>query len=453
VARLDLQELRSDAAPGAAGLHWKLFDDGDGIENSPDPRGNAPAALARDGRLWLTTSQGVAILDPAHLRTNPLPPPVHILELEADGREIDLSRQIRLRPLTRTIQFSFTGLSLWDPRKVRFRYRLDGFDREWRDGRSRRYASYTNLPPGRYVFRVSAANNDGVWNNTGATLDFTLAPAYFQTVWFFLVCVGAALVGTVILFTVWLRSAQRNLRMRYEERMEERTRIAQELHDHLIQEMVGIAMQLEVADELTPGDAGAKRPLARALGLSRSAISSGRLTLQALRSQPISGPALLETLRRTAEGYAETNHPPVQYLVDGEERPLRPEIAEDVSEIGQEALRNALTHAGKGAIFVRLHFGVASFDLSVRDEGDGMDDAVLRTGIPGHYGLAGMRERAARMSADFTIHSTSGHGTTVLVSIPAIHAYQHDSGGKMADGSRWFSWKPFHRWLRPEKMK
>jgi len=184
VARLDLRELRDAKAAGSEKLHWKLYDARDGIENSPDLSGSAPAALGWDGRLWFTTFQGVAVLDPAHLRTNRLPPPVHIVDFEADGRDLDLSRTVRLRPLTRSIQFSFTGLSLSDPQNVHFRYRLDGYDSEWRDGRSRRDVSYTNLPPKRYVFHVRAANSDGVWNDAGAMLDFTLAPAYFQTLWF-----------------------------------------------------------------------------------------------------------------------------------------------------------------------------------------------------------------------------------------------------------------------------
>jgi signal transduction histidine kinase/ligand-binding sensor domain-containing protein len=451
VARIDLRELGGVKASGTEKLCWKLYDVRDGIENSPDLKGSTPAALGHDGRLWLTTSQGVAVLDLAHLSTNPLPPPVHILKLDADGQEIDLSQRIRLRPLTRSIQFLYTGLSLSDPQYVHFRYRLYGFDRDWRDGGLRRNADYTNLSPGRYVFRVSAENSDGVWNDTGATLDFTLAPAYFQTIWFRLLCVSAAFAFAAILFKVRLRSAQRNMRLRYEERVEERGRIARELHDHLIQEMVGIGMQLEVADTLTPGDAGAKRPLQRAVTLSRSAIASGRLALQTLRSRPITGSALVEALKRTAEAYVETNPGPVRYLLEGEERPLHPEIAENVSEIGQEALRNALKHASGSAIVVHLHFGAASLDLSVRDEGGGMDDEVLRTGISGHYGLAGMRERAARITAEFSIRSSPGRGTTVHVSVPAICAYQNDSRAHARD--RWSLWRRFRCRSRQEKVK
>lgn len=449
VARLDLRQLRDAKAAGSGKFQGKLYDARDGIENSPDLRGSAPAALAQDGRLWLTASQGVAVLDPAHLRTNPLPPPVHIVDFEADGQEVDLSQPGRLRPLTRSIQFSFTGLSLSDPQNVRFRYRLDGYDSEWRDGGSRRDASYTNLPPKRYVFRVRAANSDEVWNDAGAMLEFDLAPAYFQTLWFRLLCVGIALTVILMLFRARLRSAQRNMRIRYEERAEERARIAQELHDHLIQEMVGIGMQLEVADALTPEPAGAKKPLERAVALSRSAIASGRLTLETLRRRPMTGAAMVETFRRTAEAYAQIGQTPVQYLIEGKERLISPEIAEEFCEIGQEALRNALKHAGSGTIAVRLHFGEASFDLNVRDSGGGIDDAVLRTGMPGHYGLAGMRERAARISAELVLHSALGSGTAVHVSIPAIRAYQSDSD--IDSGGQTF-WKLFRR-DRQEKLK
>jgi signal transduction histidine kinase len=316
----------------------------------------------------------------------------------------------------------------------------------------RRDVSYTNLPPRRYAFHVRAANSDGIWNDKGATLEFILAPAYFQTIWFMLLCIVAALACVVILFRMRLRSAKRNMRMRYDERIEERARIAQGLHDHLIQEMVGIGMQLETADALTPEDVGAKKPLERAVTLSRSAIASGRLTLQTLRSRPTTGPALVETLRTTAEAYAQTDRAPIQYLVEGEDRTLCAEVGEQVSEIGQEALRNALKHAGSGAITVQLHFGALLLDLRVRDEGPGIDEAVLRTGVPRHFGLAGMRERAASISASLTIESTHGRGTTVHVSVPAQRAYDSGPGADAAIRRQWPLWRPWRRW-REEKVK
>ena len=427
VARVSAQQLRDAAGASASKLDVRFFDEADGIENSPDLHGNPPVSFAKDGRLWLTTSQGVAVLDPEQLQPNPLPPPVHILGFEADGAPVALHSPIRLPPLTRSLQFYFTGLSLVVPRKVRFRYRLDGFDHEWRDGGLSREASYTNLSPGKYTFRVRAANNDGVWNDSGAALSFYLAPAWYQTVWFGVLCAAAALLAAVYLFRLRLRSAQRMMRLRFEHRMEERTRIAQDLHDHLVQEMVGISMQLEVADELTPEIAKAKNPLQRALMLSRSAISTGRQTLQSLRQRPVTGSALLEALRRTADAYPEKNGVTVEYVMEGEERLFRAEMAEDLCDLGQEALRNALQHAGRGAIRVRLLYSSSAFELLVRDEGAGMGEDIQSTGIDGHYGLAGMRERASRIGGDLSISSALGRGTSVRVVVPAARAYQ-DSG-------------------------
>ena len=423
LARLNAQQVRASAEAVASKLDYTFFDEADGIVNSPVLNGNASAAFAQDGQLWLTTSQGVAVLDPEQLHKNLLPPPVHILGLEADGKAVDLIPPIRLQPLTRSLQFWFTGLSLAVPRKVRFRYELEGFDRGWRDGGFSREAFYTNLPPGPYTFRVRAANNDGVWNNTGAELSFYLAPAYFQTVWFRLLCLVTALMTVAFLFRIRLRSAQRMMRLRFEERVEERTRIARELHDHLIQEMVGISMQLEAADELTPSGADAKTPLQRALILSRSAITSGRLTLQSLRQRPVTGSALLESLRRTADAYPQ-NGTRVEYGIEGEEKLLRPEIAEELCDLGQEALRNALKHAGAGTIQVRLRYSSSSFELLIRDEGAGMTEDVQRAGISGHYGLAGMRERSVRIGGELSIISAPGRGTSVRVSVPAARAYQ-----------------------------
>jgi signal transduction histidine kinase len=274
---------------------------------------------------------------------------------------------------------------------------------------------------------VRAANNDGIWNNAGAELSFYLAPAWHQTRWFQLLCFAALLLAAAFLFRLRLRSAQRMMRLRFEERMEERTRIAQDLHDHLLQEMVGIGMQLETADEVTPAEAEAKKPLQRALTISRSAISSGRQTLQSLRQRPMTGSVLLEALRRTADAYPERNGVSVEYAIEGDERLLRPEAAEELCDVGQEALRNALKHAGNGTIRVRLLYSSSSFELQVRDEGAGISESVQKAGISGHYGLAGMRERAARVGGDLRIISAPGRGTSVRVTIPAARAYQ-DSG-------------------------
>jgi signal transduction histidine kinase/ligand-binding sensor domain-containing protein len=423
VARLNARELKQPASDGSANLDLKFFDEADGIADSPDQAGNAPAALAQDGRLWLTTSQGVAVLDPREIQSNLIPPSVHILGLDADGRAVNLTHSVTLDPLTRSLQFYFTGVCLTVPRKVQFRYKLERFDHDWRDGGFSREATYTNLPPGHYTFRVRAANNDGVWNNAGAELSFYLAPAWFQTLWFRLLCVAGVLLAAVYFFRLRLRSARRILRLRFEERMEERTRIAQDLHDHLIQEMTGISMQLEAADELTSSTADAKNPLQRALTLSRAAIAGGRLTLQSLRHRPITGSALLDALRRTADAYP---HPraSVEYDIQGAERLFRPEVAEELCDLGQEALRNALKHAGDVAIRAQLRYSSSLFEMLVRDEGPGMTEDVQRAGKPGHYGLAGMRERADKIGGEFSIISAPGKGTSVLVSVPAARAYQ-----------------------------
>jgi signal transduction histidine kinase len=336
---------------------------------------------------------------------------------------VNLTHSVTLDPLTRSLQFYFTGVCLTVPRKVQFRYKLERFDHDWRDGGFSREATYTNLPPGHYTFRVRAANNDGVWNNAGAELSFYLAPAWFQTLWFRLLCVAGVLLAAVYFFRLRLRSARRILRLRFEERMEERTRIAQDLHDHLIQEMTGISMQLEAADELTSSTADAKNPLQRALTLSRAAIAGGRLTLQSLRHRPITGSALLDALRRTADAYP---HPraSVEYDIQGAERLFRPEVAEELCDLGQEALRNALKHAGDVAIRAQLRYSSSLFEMLVRDEGPGMTADVQRAGKPGHYGLAGMRERADKIGGEFSIISAPGKGTSVLVSVPAARAYQ-----------------------------
>ena len=189
VSKSDLEAVarhRLDAVP------WRLFGTADGMESSECNGGNQPAGIrTRDGRLWFATLKGAVVVDPEHLSTNTVPPPVQLEEIIADKRRLEPSHDARIAPGPGSLEFHYAGLSFLSPQRVRFRYRLEGFDKEWVEAGTRRAAYYTNTPPGRYRFHVIACNNDGVWNEKGATFQFTLAPHLYQTRWFFSICAGA----------------------------------------------------------------------------------------------------------------------------------------------------------------------------------------------------------------------------------------------------------------------
>ena len=435
VSRLELDMATRDPSHRLA---YSFLDDGDGMKGNPDRGWQSPAVRASDGKLWFRTSEGVAIIDPQDLTRNLVVPPVHIERLIADGAVVDSRQQVRLQPLTRDVEIDYTALSLAEPRKVRFRYKLEGFDSDWREVGTRRQAFYTNLRPGNYRFRVLACNNDGVWTESGATLDFFLLPAFYQTQWFLLLC---ALVLIILAWgayqlRVWQVTTQ--LRGRFEERLKERTRIAQELHDSLIQDVMGISLQIEVTDELLPANFPAKEPLTRALGLCKSALDDGRRALNDLRAAPLGAAHLVKSFSQLVNEHTKDAGTEIDVIIEGRERPLNAVTGNDVLQVSRQAIANALQHAHARKIHVLLSYGERQLEIRVQDNGCGMSDENLNLRRPGHYGLAGMQERAERLGGSISIRSRVGEGTEVNLSVPAHLLYQDDvlrSGWRLGD--RW----------------
>jgi signal transduction histidine kinase/ligand-binding sensor domain-containing protein len=430
IASMRIEDLHRAASDAHFLVPYDLYDDGDGLKANPEVRGSTPVTVAPDGRIWLTTSEGLATIDPAHIRRNLLPPPVQILQLTADDADVNLTNSICLLPRTRRVEIDYSGLSLTDPRKVTFRYRLLGFDPQWSQASTRRFSTYTNLPPGTYHFEVMAANDDGVWNETPGTLAFTLAPAVYQTKWFLGLCVLALILACILFFRLRVRSAADRLRLRFEERLEERVHVAQDLHDTLLQEVMGISLQLEIADELTPPEAAGKPILRRALQLSESALTHGRGALTTLRATALTRQDIYQALAVATAPFSEERRRAVQYNIDGTELPVRAGVAEEIVQIGREALRNALQHTD-GIVHVDIHYAPRGFCMTIEDQGKGMTSTIMESGVPGHFGLRGMRERAARIASTLTIESKVRGGTHVQLTVPARMAY---SGFDTASG-------------------
>jgi len=427
VACVSRSELDRAARDPSHRVAYRFLDDGDGLKGNPDRGWQSPAVRASDGKLWFRTSEGVAIIDPRDLTRNRVVPPVHVERLAADGAVIDITQPVRLRPLTREVEVNYTALSLAEPRNVRFRYKLEGFDSDWRDAGARRQAFYTNLPPHAYRFRVLACNNDGVWNESGATLEFDLLPAFFQTQWFRLWCalVLIMLAWGVYRLRVW--QATNRLRDRFEERLRERTRIAQELHDSLIQDVMGISLQIEVTDELLPADFPAKQTLARALALSKAALDAGRRTLNDLRTASLSAADLVQSFSLLAKESKRDAGTEIDVIVEGRERPLKAVSGYDVLQVGRQAITNALQHAHASKIHVLLSYGERLLQIQVQDNGCGINEETVNLRRPGHYGIAGMKERAERLGGSITIRSRVGAGTEVNLTVPTHLLYQHDA--------------------------
>jgi ligand-binding sensor domain-containing protein/signal transduction histidine kinase len=427
VSSVELDRALHDSSHPAP---YEFLDNGDGLKGNLERGRQSPAVLASDGRIWFTTSAGVAFIDPERLPKNPLPPPVHIERMVADGAAIDTNRGVRLRPFTRAVEFDYTALSLVEPRQVRFRYKLEGYDSDWQEAGTRRQAFYTNLGPRAYQFRVRASNNDGVWNEAGAALNFELLPAFYQTQWFR----GASLVLFMILawwiYRMRVRNVAARLRGRFEERLRERTRIAQELHDNLLQSVLGISLQIEVTDELLPPELPAKRPLQKALSLAKSAMEAGRRALNELRASSFSADDIVKGFSEIAEGLRTENGSDIHILVEGSERQLNPVAGNDVLQIGRQAIANAFQHAHASRIRVLVSYSKRDLRISVQDNGCGIDEDTIARGKPGHHGIRGMRERAERIGGTLSIRTGPGQGTEVDLSVPATLVYQNSEDNR-----------------------
>jgi signal transduction histidine kinase len=306
---------------------------------------------------------------------------------------------------------------------------LEGRDTEWQDVGIRRQAFYTDLGPGAYRFRVIASNNSGVWNEAGASLGFSIAPAYYQTRSFLALVVAstAGLMWTGYRFRV--RQVARQYQRRLDERVNERTRIARELHDTLLQSFHGLLLRFQTASHLLPDRPDeAKRTLDAAIGSAATAITEGRDAVQGLRASTLERNDLalaVRTLGDTLAGDSRTATPPrFSVAVEGEARDLHPIVRDEIYKIAAEALRNAFRHAHASRVEVEIGYDDERFRLRVRDDGKGIDPAVIAgQGIDGHYGLRGMPERAALIGGNLAVWSEVGAGTEVELSLPAKTVY------------------------------
>jgi ligand-binding sensor domain-containing protein/signal transduction histidine kinase len=431
VAAADQSDMRAAAAHR---VRVTVLDHSDGVRNYVSSSYyTAPAARAVDGKLWFMSQDGLSVLDPDRLAVNSLPPPVHIEQIVADRQAFDpgagTGEPLRLPPLIRELQIDYTALSFVAPEKVRFRYKLEGFDQDWQDAGGRRQAFYTNLPPRGYRFRVMAANNSGVWNETGAAVAFSVLPAYYQAAWFQMLVVGAVLVLATTLYQLRARHVTRQFNMRLEERVGERTRIARDLHDTLLQSFQGVLLKFQATTYLLPDRPDEARvTLERVIEQASAAITEGRDAVQGLRSSVAARSEMVLAIMTVGEGlaadHAGEDAPKFRAYVEGRPRDLVPLIAGETYRVAVEALRNAFKHARASVIELELHYDDRELRLRVRDDGCGIDANVLDgAGRPGHYGLAGMHERAALVRGRLSVWSRLGAGTEVELILPGRVAY------------------------------
>jgi ligand-binding sensor domain-containing protein/two-component sensor histidine kinase len=416
IFHISKKELDEFAKGSIASIAPVAYGTADGMITRECSGGGDPAGWkGSDGRFWFPTIKGVAMIDPERITTNTHAPPVVIEQVRIDDTSFTPVERLELPAGTTRFDLYYTAPSFVAPEKVRFKYKLEGFDKDWIDSGTRRIAYYTNLRPGAYTFRVIASNNDGVWNQTGAAFTLYLKPYFYQTYWFYAVCLLALVMLAWLVF--WLRL--RGVQAQFGAVLGERTRIAREIHDNLAQEMTAISVQLEVVARTMPPEAGvAMTHLDRARRQVRHGIAEARRYVWALRSPTLENNDLPTALAETARRLTHETAIQAQVEVNGTFRPLAQVVENNLLRIGQEAMNNAVKHAQAQRIFVNLVFDTRRVQLIVRDDGRGFDNQVAGNGSSGHFGLIGMRERAEQIGGTLSIQSTNGSGTEVVADVP-----------------------------------
>jgi signal transduction histidine kinase/ligand-binding sensor domain-containing protein len=432
IARIGAAELDQFYRNPQHRVRYERLDFQDGLAGTAAQLLPRPSMLGgADGKLWFSTSSSVHWIDPAHIERNGLAPPVAVTALRAEGQALAPQPGMALRAGTQNLQLDYTAFSLTMAERMQFSYRLDGVDSDWKTGGPQRSAYYTNLGPGDYRFRVKASNNDGVWNDSGAELAFRIEPTMVQTLWFRLLCAAAAAVLLWSLYRLRLRQMARQIHARLDERVVERERIARELHDTLLQAVQGMMLHIQAALLRVPRQEPVRVMVETALQRADDILEEGRDKVRDLRASGSAGQDLAGRLTAAAAALAAGMEGagaapvPVEVRASGGPRCLHPIACEEILAIAREALANALQHSGAQHITVELSYGARELRLVVRDDGAGVPADVLAAGgRGGHWGMQGMRERAAGIKAKLALHSAPGAGTEWQLTLAADLAYQ-----------------------------
>ncbi len=423
ILKVDRDRLLSGVAGEADVREFGLAD---GLRSDEGVKRHRSVAMDALGRIWFSTYRGLAVVDPSQVADMTVPAIAHVEAVSADGNAVNMQGDINIPGARQRIIFSYAGLSLSVPERVRFRYKLDNFDQDWSEPVATREAVYTNLSPGAYRFRVMASNSDGLWSGAEAMIEFVIEPVFWQTWWFRLSCMVAVGLAVLIVYRLRLRRLTTQLNMRFEERLAERTRIAQDLHDTLLQGFLSASMQLDVAADHLPVDSPAKPLISRVLELMRQVIEEGRTALKGLRSAGGGSHDLAESFAGIQQELDLQERIHYQVTVEGIARPLHPLIRDEVYRIGREALVNAFRHSRANHIEVLLEYGAKQLRIFVRDDGCGIAPEVLDSGREGHWGMSGMRERAEEIGVRLKVLSGIGAGTEVEITIPGDIGFESD---------------------------
>jgi signal transduction histidine kinase/ligand-binding sensor domain-containing protein len=406
-------------------VKFRLYNYLDGLTDiGTQVRPNPTIVETADGRIYIATRSGVSWIDPDEPQVPTAPPAVFVKSLTVGGKLSRDKTDLHLPAHAGEIEIDYTATSLLIPDRVRFRYKLDGFDKDWQEVGTRRQAYYSGLPPGQYRFRVVASNSDGVWNDEGANLTFDIPPTFLQSLTFKLLCAALAAGMLALLYHLRLRMVMQQIKNRLYERLAERERIARDLHDTFFQAIQGLLLRFNTATSMLRSDEPARVILEDALRKSDDVMKEGRELVLDLRTGVSETSSLSESFAAAEEEFRRIGDAKYRVILSGETRELHPVVRQEAYSLGREALVNAFRHSHASNIEAELIYEPSELRLRFRDDGIGIDPCILREGSrTNHWGLPGMRERAQKIGARIDIWSHQGAGTEVEIRIPASVAY------------------------------
>lgn len=413
IARVAQSQLLTCASFASCDLRVNTYGRTDGMPTEETSTTGHPASWkTADGQLWFATRKGVAIADPANLPQSSIAPPVVIERFTVDDTEFPTNQPVP--PGHNRFILQYAGLSYAAPSRVRYRYILEGLDKQWTDAGTRRTAYYTNLPAGSYRFRVQADGSDGLWNQTGAELAFSVRPPFYRTFWFLLLSLAGLAAITILLYRLRLR----RLQAQFEAVLAERNRMAREIHDTLAQSFAGVSVQLELVSQLLAHSqpTAASQQLDRTRAYVREGLAEARRSIWDLRA--ITAQSTLPTRLTNLVEQARATPLMIHLNIGGTYRELPLSVENELLRIAQEAMTNIQRHANATEVNINLRYDSDHLHLAISDNGSGFNPSLIAHASNGHFGLQGMRERAAQINAQLNIASSPNHGTAITLDLP-----------------------------------
>ena len=393
----------------------------------------------RQGRIWISLKSGLSLADPVVTAENSVPVAVRIESISVGERQMNAQNPITIPSGIQSITLNYGSTNLSAPERIRFRYKLDGSDQGWSDTVPSRQVVYKHLDPGTYRFHIVASNSLGLWNGPETSVPFVIEPAFWQTWWFRVTCFGWCCLAILAVYRLRIHQLTNRLSVGFQERLAERTRIAQELHDTLLQGVLSATLQLDVAEDQLPADSPAKPLLKRVLQLMGAVTEEGRNALRGLRTTEMDHQSLETAFSRLRQEFLLDSKTDFRVIADSVTRSVRPMIRDEVYRIGREVLVNAFIHASANRIEVEVEYASRQLRVTVRDDGIGIDPHILHSGREGHWGLIGIRERSKRIGATLRLRSRTGAGTEVDLTVPGSIAFDKGSNGAKPKWLRWLS--------------